>query len=124
MANPNIVGVSTITGKTDIYNLNTTDATIILSNEASSGKVMKVNTIIIANDDGTNNADITVKLHSVAAGAGTSIQIANTIQVGADSSLVLIDKASSFYLMEDRSISAGASAADDLNVLISYEEIS
>lgn len=124
MANPNIVGLGTITGKTDIFNLDTTNATIILSNPASSGKVMKVNTIIVANDDGTNNADITVKLHSVAAGAGTSIHIANTIQVTADTTLVLIDKASAFYLLEDKSISAGASAADDLNVLISYEEIS
>ena len=124
MANPNIVGVTTLTGKTDTFSLADTSATVILSNAASSGKVMKVNTIIVANDDGTSNADITVSLNSAAAGAGTSIQIASTISVVADSTLVLIDKASSFYLLEDKSISAGASAADDLNVIISYEEIS
>jgi len=124
MANPNIVGVTTLTGKTDTFSLVDTNATVILTNAASSGKVMKVNTIIVANDDGTNNADITVSLNSAAAGGGTAVQIASTIQVIADSTLVLIDRASSFYLLEDKSLVATASAANDLNVIISYEEIS
>jgi len=124
MANPNIVGVTTLTGKTDTFSLADTNANVILSNPASSGKVMKVNTIIVANDDGTSNADITVSLNSAAAGGGTAVQIASTIQVIADSTLVLIDKASSFYLLEDKSLVATASAANDLNVIISYEEIS
>jgi len=124
MANPNIVGVTTLTGKTDTFSLADTSANVILSNAASSGKVMKVNTIIVANDDGTNAADITVSLNSAAAGGGTAVQIASTIQVTADSTLVLIDKASSFYLLEDKSLVATASAANDLNVIVSYEEIS
>ncbi len=124
MANPNIVGVTTLTGRTDTFSLADTSATVILSNAASSGKIMKVNTIIVANDDGTNNADITVSLNSAAAGGGTAVQIASTIQVVADSTLVLIDKASSFYLLEDKSLVATASAGNDLNVIVSYEEIS
>ena len=124
MANPNIVGVTTLTGKTDTFSLADTVATTILSNAASSGKAMKVNTIIVANDDGTNAADITVSLNSAAAGGGTAFQIASTIQVVADSTLVLIDKASSFYLLEDKSLVATASAGGDLNVIVSYEEIS
>lgn len=124
MANPNIVGVTTITGKTDTFSLADTTATTILSNAASSGKIMKVDTIIVANDDGTNNADITVSLNSAAAGGGTAVQIASTIQVVADSTLVLIDRASSFYLLEDKSLVATASAGNDLNVIVSYEEIS
>jgi hypothetical protein len=124
MANPNIVGVTTLTGKTDTFSLADTVATTILSNAASSGKVMKINTIIVANDDGTNAADITISLNSAASGGGTAVQIASTIQVVADSTLVLIDKASSFYLLEDKSLVATASAANDLNVIVSYEEIS
>lgn len=124
MANPNIVGVTTLTGRTDTFSLSDTSATTILSNAASSGKVFKVNTIIVANDDGTNNADITVSLNSAAAGGGTAVQIANTIQVTADSTLVLIDRASAFYLLEDKSLVATASAGGDLNVIVSYEEIS
>ena len=124
MANPNIVGVTTITGKTAIFSLGDTSATTILNNAASSNKVFKVNTIIVANDDGTNAADITVTLFPQDDAGGTGVQIASTIQVVADSTLVVIDKASSFYLQEDRSIQATASAGGDLNVIISYEEIS
>lgn len=124
MANPNIVGITTLTGKTDVFSLADTSANTILSNGSGSGKIFKVNTIIVANDDGTNAADITVSLNSAAAGGGTAVEIAKTIQVVADSTLVLIDKASAFYLLEDRSLVATASAASDLNIIVSYEEIS
>jgi len=55
---------------------------------------------------------------------GTATQIVSTVSVPADSSLVVIDKASSIYLEEDKSIGATASAANDLKVVCSYEEIS
>ena len=124
MTAPNIVGVTTITGKTAAFSLGDTSATTILNNAADSGKVYKVNTIIVANDDGSNNADITITHYSQDDAGGTGIQIANTIQVVADSTLVVIDRASSFYLEEDKSLTATASAGGDLNVFVSYEEIS
>ena len=124
MANPNIVGVTTIRGVTASFSLADTNAVTILNNAANSNKVFKVNTIIVANDDGTSAADITVTLFSQDDAGGTGTKIAHTIQVAADSTLVLIDKASSFYLVEDRSIQATASAGNDLDVTISYEEIS
>ena len=124
MANPNIVGVTTITGVTASFSLANTEAVTILNNAADSNKVFKVNTIIVANDDGSNAADITVTLFSQDDAGGTGFKLAHTIQVIADSTLVLIDKASSFYLVEDRSIQATASAGGDLDVIISYEEIS
>jgi hypothetical protein len=43
--------------------------------------------------------------------------------VPADASLVVIDKTTSFYLLEDQSIGATASAANDLVVTVSWEEI-
>ena len=124
MAAPNIVGVTTIVGITTFLDLTTTDATVLLSNAASSGKVFKVNTIVVANDDGSNTANITAAIHTAAAGGGTGVKFANTIDVVADSTLVVLDKASSIYLEEDRSIVVTASAADDLDVVCSYEEIS
>lgn len=124
MAAPNIVGVTTITGKTTYLSLADTNATVLLSNPASSGKVFKVNTIIVANDDGTNTANITVTINSAAAGAGTAFRLASTIDVIADSTLVVLDKASAIYLEEDKSIVCTASAGGDLDVICSYEEIS
>ena len=124
MAAPNIVGVTTITGKTTYLSLADTSPTVLLSNAASSDKVFKVNTIIVANDDGTNTANITVTINSAAAGAGTAYKLASTIDVIADSTLVVLDKASAIYLEEDKSIVCTASAGNDLDVICSYEEIS
>lgn len=123
MAAPNIVGISTLLGKTVTNTLADTSATTVLSNAAASNKVFKVNTIIVANIDGSNAADITVAIHPEDDGGGTGVKIANTISVAADSTLILTDKASSFYLEEDRSIVATASAGNDLAVTISYEDI-
>jgi len=123
MAAPNVVSVATITAKTFYANVTTSD-TVLLANSASSGKVFKINTITIANVDGTISADITVSINTNAAGSGTSYKLAHTIAVPADSSLVLVDKSSAFYLEEDKSIKVLASANGDLDVMISYEEIS
>lgn len=124
MAAPNIVNVSTITGKTSTTSLTTTSATSIISNAAASGKVFKINMIQIANVDGTNACDITISHNSAAAGAGTGSEIVSTISVPADASLVAIDKNTAIYLEEDKSITATAGTANDLKVIVSYEEIS
>ena len=124
MAAPNIVNVTTITAKTTYAALTTTLTTILLANAASSGKVFKINSIFISNVDGTNPADVTIKINTAAAGSGTSYALASTVTIPADSSLSLIDKSNAIYLEEDKSILGGASANSDLEIVISYEEIS
>jgi len=124
MTAPNIVNVSTITGKTSTTALTGTSSTSILSNAASSGKVFKINVIQIANVDGTNACDITISHNSSAAGGGTNSEIVSTVSVPADAALVAIDKNTALYLEEDRSITATAGTANDLKVIVSYEEIS
>jgi hypothetical protein len=124
MAAPNIVNVATIIGKTATVDLSTTNATAVVSNAASSGKVFKVNSLIVSNVDGTNDAAITVNFYSEDDIGGTATEICKTVTVPADASLVVIDKNSSIYLEEDKSIGATASAASDLKIVCSYEEIS
>ena len=127
MANPNIVNVTTIYGNTSSNLVTSTAdpfATALINNAASSGKVYKVNSIVVANVDGTNNADITIKIFSQDDLGGTGTAIASTITVPADASLIVTDKTTSFYLLEDKSIGATASAANDLVVTCSWEEIS
>lgn len=124
MAAPNIVNASTITGKTAYLSLSDTSQTTLVSNAASSGLVLKVNNIIVANDDGSSSADITISYHTAASGGGTAYKLAHTVAVAADSTLVLLDKTSGIYLEENTSISATASAGGDLDVICSYEEIS
>ena len=124
MAAPNIVSVTTITGKTAVVDLTSTSATAVVSNAASSGKVFKINSLIVSNVDGSSAADITVSLFSEDNIGGTATEIVSTVSVPADASLVVIDKNTSIYLEEDRSIGATASSASDLKVVCSYEEIS
>ena len=124
MAAPNIVNVTTITGKSAVVDLTTTSATAVVSNAAASGKVFKINSLVVSNVDGTNAADITISYYSEDDIGGTATEIVSTISVPADASLVVIDKNTSIYLEEDRSIGATAGTANDLKVLVSYEEIS
>ena len=124
MAAPNIVNVTTITGKTNVVDLTTTNATLVVENTAGSNKVFKINSLVVSNVDGTNAADITVSLYSEDNIGGTATQIVSTVSVPADASLVVIDKNTSIYLEEDKSIGATAGSASDLKVVVSYEEIS
>lgn len=126
MANPNIVNVTTIYGNTSTTLISSTAdpfATALVNNPASSGKVFKINSIVVANVDGTSAADITIKIFSQDDLGGTGTAIASTISVPADATLIVTDKTTSFYLLEDKSIGATASAANDLVVTISWEEI-
>ena len=123
MANPNIAAVAGIYGNTSTTALSTTSATSIVSNAASSGKVYKINSLIVANVDGSSAADITINLYSAAALGGTATSIASTISVPADASLIVIDKTTGIYLLEDKSIGAIAGTANDLVVTCSWEEI-
>ena len=125
MANPNIVSVNSIFGNTTGFALTTTLTNVLLANATASGKVLKVESIMVANVDGTNAADVTIDFHTAANGtAGSSFALAATISVPADATLNLVDKNSTFYLMENQSIIGGASANSDLEVVIAYEDIS
>lgn len=119
MAAPNIVNVTTITGKT-AFQAVTTTATAIVSNSAASGKVLKINSLVIANIDGAASADITVDIFR----SSTAHEIAKTITVPNDASLVVISKETSIYLEEGDELRCTASADGDLQAICSYEEIS
>lgn len=122
MSAPNIVNVTSIIGKT-AYMSPTTSVATVVSNAASSGKVFKVNTIMVANIDGAVAADITINYYTQDDVGGTAFAICKTVSVPADASLVVVDKSGGIYLEEDRSIGAIAGADGDLQIICSYEEI-
>lgn len=119
MAAPNIVNVATITGKTAVANVSTTAADIV-TNSAASNKVFKINTLIIANIDGVNTADISASIFR----SSVEYRFAYTINVPADASLVLLSKDNGVYLEEGDTIRLTASANSRLQAVCSYEEIS
>jgi hypothetical protein len=123
MANPNIANVTNILGNNSLTDLSTTNATAIVSNAASSGKVYKINTIIVSNVDGTDPYDITISVYNEDDIGGTAFQIASTVTVPADASVIVMDKNTSIYIKEDQSIGATAATANKLKVVASWEEI-
>jgi hypothetical protein len=117
MTAPNVVSVATITGKTDVLAATTT-ATAITT--AATSKLLKINSVIVANIDGTNDADITLDLFR----SSTAYKIVSTVTVPADATLVAISKDSAIYLEEGDALRATASVDGDLQVICSYEIIS
>lgn len=119
MANPNIVNVTDIRGKTAVQSV-TTSATAIVTNSAGSNKVFKVNALSIANINGTNAVDVTVYVVR----SSTNYALASTITVPADATLVVLSKDTSIYLEEGDSITTLASINSYAQAVCSYEEIS
>lgn len=116
MAEPNLVNVTSIYGKTVGAALGTSANTSILT--AASNKLIKINSVIVANIDGSNSADVTVQHND---GSNNRYKIANTINVPADTTLVVVGKDSPIYLQETQILEAWASATSDLHILVSYE---
>lgn len=117
MANPNIVNVSAVYGRTVGVALGTSGSTVL---STSTSTVRKINSIVVSNIDGTNDADVTV----YASIDSNTRYLAYQITVPAKSTLVVTSKDTSFYLEESDTLSALASAASDLHIIVSYDEIS
>jgi len=124
MANPNLASASNVYVANSFVRLTSTTETLIVSNAASSGKAYLIDSIVVANVDGTNAADITLNLYAAATNTGTATKIVHTITVPADATLIAVGKDSGICLTEAESIYAVASAADDLHVIASWKELS
>ena len=131
MAAPNILSLTTATGKTTYLTPSGTTAVVLLQNAASSNTVLKINQIVAANVNGTNAVDCTVSIYTnggVAQGSapsgGTAFPIASTISVPADASLIVVDKTTQIYLEEGTSITVTSGTASGITYSISYEIMS
>ena len=118
MAAPNIFNATSILGKTDVLAVPATP-TITAITTCAADKLYKINSLIIANIDATNAADITVDLFR----SSVAYRIASTIAVPADSTLVIISKDMGFYLEEGDALRVSGSAALRLQAFCSYEII-
>jgi hypothetical protein len=117
MTAPNIVSVSTITGKTAVQIVGTS-ATAIITNSGSSGKVLKINALYCGNVDGTTAYDLTIDIFR----SSTAYRFIPTLTVPAKSTLDVLSKA--IYLEEGDTLRLTASTANKIEAVASYEEIS
>ena len=131
MAAPNIVNVATITGVTTyIAGVSTVGAgngiSTVVTNAASSGKVIKINCLIATSIGATTG--VTVNHYNSASqftGAAATVSLASTMTVPTFSSLAVIDKTNSIYLQENEQLGVIAqSNAGTIDLVCSYEEIS
>jgi hypothetical protein len=130
MANPNIVNVTAIYGVTTYYAPTGTTAVVLLANAAASGKVYKINQIVVANTT-ASAANATVSIYTngaVAQGSapsgGTAYPVLSAVSVPGNASLLAVDKTTSIYLQEGTSITITSGTANSLTFSISYEDIS
>lgn len=124
MSNPNLLAATTAYGTTTYLTPSNTTANVLLSNAASSGKVFKINQIVAANVNGSAAVNATVSIDNAAAGAGTDFPIISTVSVPATASLIVVDKTTSIYLMENSSIVVTSGTASGITYSISYEDMS
>ena len=118
MANPNIVGVTTINGNTIVSNV-TTVFSNVLTNSAASNSVIKINNIIVSNYT-SNTITTSVKLNRSA----VDYYLAGFITVPGNSTLVVMGKDTGIYLLEGDVIQANVSANVSASLITSFETIS
>lgn len=131
MTTPNFKSLTLINGDITYYTPSATTDVVLLPNANNSNHIFKINFISIANIDGSNSYNATVSLYTNGAvsqggapSGGSAYAIASTISVPANSTLVLIDKNSSFYLKENMSVIVKTNVASKLTYTISYEDLS
>mgnify|MGYP003625885562 FL=1 len=125
MANPNLINVSSVLAANAGFNLTATATATLIT--VSAEKLVKINRITVANVDGTNSATFDLFVDGMGTGttggattdAGTTVYLAKTVAVPADTTLVVVD--TPIYLMEGDILKGGASAASDLDLFVSYE---
>ena len=124
MSNPNLASATaTIYGVTTYLTPGTTAATVLLSNAATSNTVMKINQIVAANVSGSAAVNVTVAINNLAAGAGTAFPVASVVSVPQAASLIVVDKTTAIYLMENSSITVTSGTSSGITYSISYELI-
>jgi hypothetical protein len=131
MAAVNIVNVTTINGITTGYTPSGTSAVVLLPNAASSGNVFKIDQVMVANLT-SSAATATLQYYSngaVAQGSAPSggsvvSSLAYQISVPPNSSVILSDKTTAFYLVDGNSITVTSGTGSALSYTVSYELIS
>ena len=131
MANPNIVNVTQIYGQTNYLTPANTSTLVLIANTSGSGKVFKVNQVVAANTSNTA-ANATVLLYTsgavtsgnlVVTSSSNAFAVASNISVPAYASLIVVDKTTATYLLEDKAFVVQSGTNSAITFSVSYEQI-
>lgn len=117
MANPNIVNVTTITGKTALASLTTVTSNVI-TNSSGSNTIDKLNNLILS-----NYSALAVSANVMINRSSTIYYIGGNVVIPANSTLVLLGKDTTVYLEEGDTLQANVSANSSISMSASYEII-
>ena len=132
MANPNIVNVTQIYGQTNYLTPANTSTLVLIANTSGSGNVFKVNQVVAANTSNTA-ANATVLLYTsgavtsgnlVVTSTSNAFAVASNISVPAYASLIVVDKTTATYLLEDKAFVVQSGTNSAITFSVSYEQLS
>jgi hypothetical protein len=120
MANPNLFNATSVQGLQNGNTLTSTSATTILSNSASSGKLVILKSLYLTNMDSSAGSAHTIDL-TLNDGASTG-NITNDLSIPVATTVQVVDKP--IYLQENSILNAIPSSANKIGYVISFQEIS
>lgn len=118
MANPNLLSITTVTGKTAVANVSNLASSNVVVNASGSNTLVKINSLVITNTDTANN----VAINAGVLRSSVVYKVTSNITVPANSSLIAISKDANIYLEEGDALNVIASA-NNLQAVCSYEII-
>lgn len=118
MAAPNLLGTTTVTGKTAFETLTTVTANVI-TNSSSSNSVAKLNSIVLS-----NYSSSAVTANVMVNRSATVYYVGGVVAIPANSTLVLLGKDTSLYLEEGDVLQANVSSNTSVSMSASYELMS
>lgn len=116
MATPNIVNTSTVNGALAVLSANTVGMSNVVVNSASSGQLIKINTVTIAN---YNTSAVAANVEVYRDGVGYKIN--GNIVVPGQSMLMGLTKDSAIYLNEGDSLRANVGVNTSIHITVSYD---
>jgi hypothetical protein len=132
MANPNIVNVTSIYGNTAYVAPSTTSATTSWTHNGTTSltgltpavnTVNRVTSIVVSNVTGSAALASVAVANNATYGSGTPFYVAYQITVPANSTLIITDKTTSFYVTENQSVGVITGTSNALNFVATFEAI-
>lgn len=133
MANPNIVNVTSIYGNTAYVVPSGTSATTswtyngtttLTGLTPASGTVNKIDSVVVSNTTASAvNCTVAIGNNATFASATVTVYQAYQISVPANSSLIVVDKTTSFYVTESQSVAVTSATGSALTFVASFEAI-
>lgn len=120
MTDLNMINATSIVGKTEFLNVTDTASNFVINN--TSGAVYKINSLIVANTDGTSSVGISVYVNRYSTGLDT--YLAKLVAVPAKATLIVISRDTSIYLENGDTLKIVSGTATGLDASCSYEIMS